>query len=263
MKKIFFFILVSILIPNITFAAWWNPVSWFQKFFSKKEPEVRIVEKIVYVPVPTLELDPASSTIRSISSTTTSDVSEFINKKIVPDKKTITTSPNIPLTTKTDDKKIVDYSVTYKLVLGDYLAFLDILKMEMISLDVQAKDNNVQKLYLNNLAKIRDVTEKDLQSLSSTPESRYSESVVYQNKISEYKNWYEKEKLSNSRLVVIQYFKDYREYLTVPENHIKAANLLDLFDRTFSTKYAQTFRNTKTYAETVEFTDSFLLDMGY
>lgn len=50
MKKYpLFLILLSFLIPSVTFAAWWNPLSWFNNWGSKKEivEEVKIKEELV------------------------------------------------------------------------------------------------------------------------------------------------------------------------------------------------------------------------
>lgn len=49
MNKLSILVCLSLFIaPQVSFAAWWNPLDWFS--FLKPKAEIQIVEKVVYMP---------------------------------------------------------------------------------------------------------------------------------------------------------------------------------------------------------------------
>ena len=92
MRKVLLIALTALIIPQIAFAAWWNPFSW--KVFQKSETKTQILENRVKELEQKLEkkVDVASST-KPISS---SDNKPVKKEPVVPSAKKVETAPVAP-----------------------------------------------------------------------------------------------------------------------------------------------------------------------
>lgn len=58
------FIVLAFIVPQITFAAWWNPISWFNSwsFFNRTDPQTQVLENRVKELEARLEMSVQTST---------------------------------------------------------------------------------------------------------------------------------------------------------------------------------------------------------
>lgn len=55
-QSILIVLFISIILPNLAFASWWNPSTWFQK------PEAQVVDKVVETPIEKIVEKPIEKT---------------------------------------------------------------------------------------------------------------------------------------------------------------------------------------------------------
>ncbi len=268
MKKVNFLILLVILFPSFVSAAWWNPFSW--KLIRRADNQTQVLEKRVK------ELEEKLSQTATSTATTTKQVLPV--KK--PKEKTTPTQqlPNIntqPVVSATN-QPLVDYEVLYKDVSSKYYLLSqqvnDDISMERMVISGGGQTSAPHLAFLENL---RITINSDMRNLDKfwniipkPADEINSYSIKYQQLVAQYEG--EKtntavEKNRNAKQSILNNTQNYitqnKDRLYISSIHIEAARLLDIFDRTFGSKYSEQFRLTQTQVQTVEFANSFILDL--
>jgi len=266
MKKQLTTIIIAtvIITPYVAFASWWNPFSWniFQ-FFQKSEDKTQILENRIKELEDKLQGASTSVSVTGNESkkVVASEQSKAQSKIVVADQVTKTPVPIV--------NQVLNPTTTYSQ--ADFLSletkytnFIAKISDEITNLN--GSKSPVKLLHQSFLAKLSirakaDLAEVDKLNLQNpmpaAPIEKYNAEFV------SITNDYNTESTQFIKGRVIEYFLDNKNYLYQTQMHIEAANILDLYDRAFGTKYAKDFRLTKTQQETVEFADSFLLDQKY
>ena len=264
--------LALLVVPQIVFAAWWNPLSWFNGWkFSAPEPDkTQVLEnriKELEKKLGTVATSTATTTNQVVSSTQTSELPQ-------PQKKTNTvapqqTAPVIPSTVKsvnptpvspTPTQPARDYKVLYDDLVAKYAFLRDTkLESEITTTKESGTQDTNQSIHVGYLTKLQKSLDVDMAGVTERDPNKYD---FWNSKYNQIVKDYDTENERYVKTLVINFMTNNKYYLYQPDMHIKTARTLDLFDRAFGTSYVKEFRVLKTQQETVEFTDSFLLDMG-
>lgn len=130
MKRTLTLALVSaLLVPQLVFAAWWNPFSWFNNWsFSSKNTAAIVETKISEKPVNELEQksnDITNSMVATSTSTTTKTTVSITKKVEVVKNKPIQNKIIIPAQ---NVGAVIDYEKSYQDLLSRYLSLRDVVK---------------------------------------------------------------------------------------------------------------------------------------
>lgn len=275
MKKYFLMItVIALIIPSFTLASWWNPISWFNNWTFTKEPNkgIELLENKIK------ELENKIENMKIASSTTQTNIATptILIDKVVPSSTPAVKSSVKPVIKNSvsnySNKVIVNTDVVtqprysnedFLNLFSNFLSFMNKLTFDQNTIS-DSETNSIRLAYKVYLLELLEIIKKDYSELGKIANINPKPSDVmklFTDKYEQYLKSYDSRKLQLSKSLVIEYFLDNKEYLHTPDIHVKAAELLDLFDRTFNTKYATVFKATKTYQETVEFANSFLLDV--
>lgn len=158
MKKILILLVVGFIIPQVTFAAWWNPFTW--SIFKDKEDKTLILENRIQELEKRLEKTASSSPAVTVATTTTPSVSK--GSKIVPKavdkviKSSIITEP------------IVSYDDRYNELLAKYVSFRDkTFNAEFTAIQNISNQNDIQREYEKYLSGVRSVLKADTEKILS------------------------------------------------------------------------------------------------
>lgn len=272
MKKAFLIIVFAILIiPSVTFASWWNPLGW--KIFRKTETKTQVLENRIR------ELE---EKLANVASSTVATTTKEVHLPQKPKEKTSAPTPqqvapavNGPITS-ISVKPVIDYEALYSDVESKYYALRQKIDGDITAQQKIEKDGGiVSPTYINFLSKLRTTVNLDMRELNKFRNivPKPSDKIIfYDTKYQQMLTQYGEERANSiivinraSKLSVMTDAKDYIDQnkgkLAVEAIHIEAARRLDAFDRVFGSKYSEQFRVTKTRVETIEFADSFLLDL--
>lgn len=253
MKKKIILIIIAIIVPNLAFASWWNPFSWFhrQDVLPVEVSQTQILENKIKDLESKIEKMSASTTQIQIIATTTSP------KGI----------SNINKNTKSLVKKIEQDVVEtrdYKILYDDLIFKYSYLRDKKLASDIvvtaesEIKDtnNNIHLIYLN---KLQGTLNQDLNVIDKRDPSTFD---LYNQKYLQVIKDYGVENDRYTKASVVNFLKENQYNLYDTDMHIRAALILDSYDRAFKTKYSNTFKTLHTKQETVEFVNTFLLDAG-
>jgi len=180
------------------------------------------------------------------------------------------TQPVVNTKTQTT-ASVIDTEALYKDVVNKYTDFKSQVENDIATLKPMASPILIKRRdYMNNFSLNLDYEMRGLNNLSSKSQqnlSFYSDKLIklkdeYRSTLSNYLDEYNQAQEDSARKIVVDYIKINKYSLYLTAKHITAATMFDLYDRLFNTKYAEGFRLTKTQTETVEFANSFLLDLG-
>ncbi len=144
-RKYFFSILFAILIvPQITFAAWWNPLSWFNNWNFFHKTEVKIDQETIIPTLNTNTSEPAKNTDEEVEKTPQP-------VKVNPPKKPV----NVPVETK-QTQQPVNIQVQQPVVNTENQSEIDALKDSIKKLEtkvqtLESENNDVQEYIDNNI----------------------------------------------------------------------------------------------------------------
>lgn len=271
MKKYLIGLTLSLfIIPSITFASWWNPLSWFnsKKTYTSKDAEKKLLENRITEleqRINELTQSPQPTITPTVSATTTTSVPPKIieAKPIQKAKSTIIPENNQPKilnsiqkTNNTDYKKIFDE------ILGKYLTFLSTLKLERLNAERLIQPINVRDGYIAYIETLNQKVNLDIQVLSKT-RSPNSDILIYNNKYQELVKELSENRVYYNRIAIIQLIKNNRSQIDKSATHAEVATHFATYDKLSNTNYAPKFRATSTTQQGIEFIDSFLMDVGY
>lgn len=254
-KPLVVWTLIILLIPSISYASWWNPFSWFSNWsFSNQnnDAETKLLEKRITE----LEAKINNNAI-SFKATTTQ------NKIPHTDQKSSSTS-SVPVNIQKFSVTIVEPELDYKslyntVLIPKYVSFRDgIVASDIVEVKKMQTDSN-QNYHLKYLTDLSHTLNTDIGILMNYNPVLYDQ---YDKKYNQIMSEYNQQKVRFVKENLINYIYNNKYQLHVSDIHINTANLLDMNDRLFNQKYASQFRPLKTQQETVEFANSFLIDMG-
>lgn len=263
MKKISVLFLVIVLFPSIVSAVWWNPFTW--KIIRKTDDQTQILEKRVK------ELEEKLNQTATSTATTTKEVVQAKKSKTI---STVTQKPLID-TTQSVAPVLVQPSTDYEAMYAELDRNYYILSQKVSEDYARLQGGSQNPAHYAFVDSMRNTINSDIRELNKIREihPKPSDTIVQYNiKYMTLSSQYEGEKLDVATAYTkaqIRYIsdstRDYisanKERLYIDSYHIETARRLDGFDRIFGSKYAEQFRLTKTKVETIEFADSFLLDL--
>jgi len=266
MKKTISILVLALIIPQIAFASWWNPFSWkIWNMFNGNDAETQILEDRIK------DLEDKLSEV----STSTAET-----ESIVPEKKVNTTSTN-----KIQDKTLnaVQPStnnisippITYDGIVKKYTDFQALVTEEKSHVKKNS-ELETEKTYYKYLDELLNKINADLGYLGQIKYVNPRPNGIvelYVSKFNQLNDEYlvkhknygpnrEADELQTAKRNIISYIKENKYILYLSANHITAAALFDMYDELFNTQYSEKFKLTVTQQETVEFANSFLIDLG-
>lgn len=229
-----------VVFPSITNAAWWNPIDWWHVFFPKP-------------PVATV----ATTTIPSIKETvTTNVVKKPVEKKALVERPSVEKTAAGTVIPMPAPEAVVDYEAMYTDVLGKYVTFRDSIDKSPV-MESKADVNHAR--YLRALYDSMNADIKELSNYLGKPKPG-TIVLFYRDKYAQIMRDNDTENRDYIRNQTVEFVRENRETLHVPDKHTKLAFILNIYDRTFGTRYGDEFKTLLLPVETVEWADGFLLD---
>jgi hypothetical protein len=273
-------IAIALIAPQIAFAAWWNPISWFKgwSFFHRTDTQTQVLENRVKELEKKLENAATSTAVTA----TTTEQSQVTKRPVQTTPVTSVGTKNTATAIETpivnqpilvqSTQPIKDYENVYVELTAKYIYMRDvtvhnnILLLEESTVQDTIKVNYSKFLYgleknlnddIGGLGKLFNVKPKPVDTIDYYASRYFQFSKQYDDEI--VKNNNESKRLYKT--ATLDYVRENQYSLYIPSIHIETARLLDLFDRAFGSKYYGEFKLTKTQQETIEFANSFILDM--
>lgn len=198
-NKIVLAIFLMLLIPQVTFAAWWNPFTWkVFKFFQKQEP---VVEQVVEIEgtqnatttdSQTSEIEQLRKEIEELkkSQSSKSSGSSQPVKQTAPKPVTPTPTPTVPVaSTPKLDPQLCAAIYDEEKILNKYLSeSIGYFQRDLIPIfDAQVKTADYTQEY-DNLSKTRDSFFKAVNEFKNKDIARINSDYLDQNYIKEFKD---------------------------------------------------------------------------
>lgn len=272
MKRILFALALLFLIPQVTLAAWWNPFSW--RIFTPstrnnqttQELEKKIQELEKQVTVGQIKNDKVRA-----ENTSKPDLKPKKSVELKTNKANIQTPDaatpksfdisNPPVDTEQAYADInLGYSNLRRELAEEYKNTGGAEDLEYRSYLLEK--NNAVNDNLAALADYKKVTPKLITVLNDFSKRLAALDGSFKAVKSERLRQKQTKEEQQTRNTTINYIKTNKSSLYLPAIHVQVAALLDTFDRQYGTQYVAKFKTTKTQIETIEFANSFLLDMG-
>lgn len=280
-KLVSILLVLGFLIPQITFAAWWNPFTW--KVFQKGDNNTKILEERILelekrLASTTTETPVQSAQVVVSTSTPTTSIQVYPKVGEVQIPKTVK-KPAVSVP-KQDPLPVKDYEKIYKDLRVGYSELRYGINDEIVLWRDTTLRLDAERNHWNFINKLSKEVNEDITYLATIEKSVPKPGSIldsYVIKLNEYKEKFDQGKLDFAtrkdqeienqkkdelKKSVVTYIRDNRLNLHKDTYHVTAAFLLDNYDREFGTDYYSDFQKAKTQVDTVEFSNHFLLDLG-
>lgn len=245
-------------------SAWWNPFSWnFNRTNKEKEA---LEEKVKELEEKLDEVESATSTsvVNKEKESSTAVTSKATSNS--------TLKPVVPVQTQTQNTA----NISVDELITKYTSFRDYVASEKSGL-IKNSSLYSERNYYSYLEELLNRISADLGYLSTIkhwkqlPENIEQTYLYKFNKLeTEHKSEAttyaverEQNEISLAKQTAIDYIEINKYQLYETDIHVRAAQVLYLFDKLFSTNYAKEFELKKTQQETLEFANRFLIDQRY
>jgi hypothetical protein len=274
--KIYSIILIILLAPSVCFAAWWNPFTWFSNTTPTRsedaktkilEDRIKELEKrlegISIVPIATSSINIKATPTASPSSLEKMEkTSTKISPKIEIDDFQKKSNYQVPKANINQSILTNDSHAAFLDLMTKYLNLYNKINSEREPLiDSLSEIKNARSLYLASLINILKNEKSSLDKLSALKSPPLDAIKNIEANINEVEEGYTNSFDNYEKNLLAEYFKENRERLHLSYVHIEAANLLNLYDHKYGTRYGLEFRKTETPVEVKEFADTLIYDL--